>query len=118
MSERNDVVTIELGRVRELRFGHKALKMMLATMKIDLESFEVNGQDLEQVEKIMFFGLMSDSKRHGENLQLSDMEDLLDLAPSYGEIINKLTLAINKAFDQASQDTENLQQVAKARKRA
>lgn len=118
MSDRNDTVMINLGgEPYELRFGHKALKAMLASMNKNLEDLEVNGNNMEEVEKVMYFGLMSHCRKKGIDLKLEDMEDLLDEAESYGDVINKITLAINKAFDQASIDEANLQQVAQARKK-
>jgi hypothetical protein len=117
MSEKNDVVMIQLDKPRQLRFGHKALKMMLASMNIDPENFEVNGGNLEEVEKIMYFGLQTDFKNNGENFTLSDMEDLLDEAPSYSEIISKLSEAVQKAFNQAQEDQKNLQSIAQAKRK-
>lgn len=117
MADKNDIVVINLDKPRNLRFGHKALKMMLASMNLDLENFEVNGGNLEEVEKIMFFGLQSDFRANGENFTLADMEDLLDEAPSYSEVISKLSEAVQKAFNQAQEDQKNLQSIAQAKRK-
>jgi hypothetical protein len=111
MSDKNDVVIIELDRPREIRFGHKALKMMTSSMGVDINNFEIDGADLEQLEKIMYFGLMSDAVKHNESLKLEDMEDLLDQASSFGELIEKMTLALDKAFGQMETDQKNLQRI-------
>ena len=108
----NNNVIINLDRPRELRFGHSALKNMLASMNISLENFEVDGSNLEQVEQIYYFGLLSDARKNGETLKLEDMEGLLDQADSFGEVIEKMTLAINKAFKSTSENSKNLKQVA------
>lgn len=109
--DNNNVVIIELDRPREIRFGHSALKSMLATLGISLEEFEVDGGNLERLEQIMYFGLLSDARKNGETLKMEDMEGLLDQASSFGEIMEKMTLAINKAFETASQNSKNLKQV-------
>lgn len=97
MSKNNDVVIIELDRPRELRFGHKALKKM-EQLGVDIAA---NGQkdfSFEDVEKIIYCGLLSDAKENNEKLELADMEDLLDKAPSYQHIIERMTKAFNIAF--------------------
>lgn len=111
MSNKNDVVTINLDRPRVLRFGHKALKKLTSSMGVDLENFEIDGNNLEEVEKIMYFGLLSDAKEHNENLKLEDMEDLLDKAPVWTEIMEKMQQALNNAFGQFDVDP-NLQRIA------
>jgi predicted solute-binding protein len=96
MKNNNDVVIIELDRPRELRFGHKALKTYQSISGKGIEEF---GSDFSfaEVEKLMYCGLLSDSRKHGESLKIEDMEDLLDLAP-YEEIIEKMTEALNASF--------------------
>lgn len=108
---KNDVVIIHLDRPRVLRFGHKALKKLTASMGKDIENIEIDGNDLEEVEKIMYFGLLSDAQEHNENLKLEDMEDLLDKAPVWTEIMEKMQQALNNAFGQFDVDP-NLQRIA------
>lgn len=105
--ERNDVVIIELDRPRELRFGHKALKKMLALTGMTLQTMDINNFDFETIEKVMFCGLLADDK----DLKLEDMEDLLDEAP-LGVIIDKMTEALDKAFGEQVEEAKNLQKVA------
>lgn len=96
--DKNDVVIINLDRPRELRYGHKALKTLLAMTGKDIESIDLENLDLEELEKYLYCGLLSDAKANGQTLALTDMEDLLDEAPSFGELINKMTEAIQKAM--------------------
>lgn len=98
MSDKNDVVLIQLDRLRELRYGHKALKKLLAATGKNIEEIDMQNIDLEEVEKYIYFGLLSDAKANDETLRLEDMEDLLDRAPSYAHIIEKMTEAFNVAF--------------------
>lgn len=96
---KNDVVVLNLDRPRIVRFGHKALKMMdsltgLSMDKLgDFESFEV-----EQVEKIMYCGLLSDAKANNETLKLEDMEDILDQAEQWSDILKAMTQALQYSF--------------------
>lgn len=105
--ENNDTVIINLDRPRELHCGHKALKRMSALTgkpigKMDMEEF--NGEDIE---KIMFCLLEKDARNHGETLELSAMEDLLDSAKSYGEVIRKMGEAFKAAFDTEDNKPKN-----------
>lgn len=109
--DKNDVIIIELDRPREIRFGHKALKTLTALTGMSIENLNFDGSDFEMIEKVMYCGLLSDAKRHGETLKLEDMEDLLDLADSYQEIVDKMTLAMEKAFGQFEEEQKNLQNV-------
>ena len=61
-----------------------------------------NDFDLADLEKIMWCGLQADARENGEQLKLEDMEDLLDSAESFGEIME----AMNKALEVAFQKTE------------
>lgn len=101
-SDKNTLVTIDLDRKRFVRFGHKALKQLTALTGKKLESMEENDFDLADLEKIMWCGLQADAKENGETLKIEDMEDLLDSAESFSEIMN----AMNKALEQAFLRTE------------
>ena len=98
MPDKNDLVIIELDRPRVLRFGHKALKKMTALLGITMDKFEMSELDFADVEKVMYCGLLSDAKENGETLKLEDMEDLLDLAPDYYTIMDKMMAAFNASF--------------------
>jgi hypothetical protein len=101
-SDKNNLVYINLDRPRFVRFGHKALKQLGALTGKKLEEMDENDFDLADLEKIMWCGLQADAKEHGEDLKIEDMEDLLDSAESFGEIM----IAMNKALEQSFQRTE------------
>jgi hypothetical protein len=61
-----------------------------------------NDFDLADLEKVMWCGLQADAREHGEDLKLEDMEDLLDSAKSFGEIME----VMNKALEQSFQKTQ------------
>lgn len=118
MSDKNDVVMINLDRPRELWFGHKALKTLGALTGKDIDALEMaNGMDLEEIEKIVYCGLLKDARAHGETLTLEQMEDLLDYAP-YSEIMEKIQLAFQASFGTLVDDPEkNFQRVAAKKKK-
>lgn len=94
----NNVVFISLDRERELRFGHKALKQLVALTGKELVDIEQSFTDFEIVEKVVYCGLLRDATQRGENLKLEDMADILDQAPTYAHILEKMTLAFNAAW--------------------
>ena len=105
MSENNDkntMVVINLDRPRFVRFGHKALKQLGTLTGKKIEQMDENDFDLADLEKIMWCGLQADAREHNEVLKLEQMEDLLDSASSFGEIME----AMNKALEQSFQRTE------------
>jgi hypothetical protein len=106
MSDKNDVVIINLDRPRVLRFGHKALKNITAMTGKNIDDFDFADFGLEDIEKIMWYGLSKDAKENNETLKLEDMEDLLDYAESYAEIFEKMNLAFDYAFGGHSQVDE------------
>lgn len=96
--DKNDVVIIELDRPRELRYGHKALKTLSALTGKSLDQLEEDTFDMESIEKYLYCGLFSDARANDETLNLEDMEDLLDQAPSYSHIMEKMQAAFSAAF--------------------
>lgn len=115
MSDKNDVVIINLDRPRMLWFGHKALKTLIALTGKDIDAaMNMDELDLEEVEKIMYCGLLTDAKKNNETLKLEDMEDLLDEAP-FVEIVNKIQQAFNASFGDFG-DEKNLQGIAAKKK--
>lgn len=96
---KNDVVIIMLDRPREMRFTHSALKKAVALTGKSLEAIEQDGfSDFEVVEKLVYCALLKDAKDHGEHLKLEDMEDLLDQAGTWADIIKAVTRAFMQAF--------------------
>lgn len=105
MANNNDVVIINLDRPREVRYGHRALKTLCAMLG---KSFEDMGQVLanpgpEELEQIMYCGLLSDAKKNDEVLKLEQMEDLLDLAQPYTDITDAMNKAIEMAFPEVEE---------------
>lgn len=100
--EKNTMVILNLDRPREVRFGHKALKKLMILTNRDMANFNLEEFDLEELEKVIYCGLLSDSIEHGESLKLEDMEDLLDKAKSFAEVLD----AMNSALDNAFKSTE------------
>ncbi|WP_135553226.1 hypothetical protein [Paenibacillus cymbidii] len=94
---KNDVVIIELDRPRELRFGHKALKRMSALSGKSMEDMESGDLNFEELEQIFYYGLTRDAQENGETLTLDMMEDILDYAPSYDYLMEKLQEAMKNA---------------------
>jgi hypothetical protein len=101
-TDKNNLVVIKLDRPRFIRFGHKALKKLGALTGKSINSMNADEFDLEELEKILYCGLLSDAKEHGESLELADMEDLLDCADNFMDIVN----AMNEALDRAFEETE------------
>jgi hypothetical protein len=98
--DKNDVVFIQLDRLREVRFGHKSLKRLGVLLGKNMANFNENDFDLGDIEKVMFCGLQQDAAEHGETLELEMMEDLLDQAKSYGDIMKAMNDALNNAFQE------------------
>ncbi len=63
----------------------------------DIDAIDMDNLDLEQLEKYLYCGLLSDAKANGEVLKLEEMEDLLDQA-NFGELILKMNKAMQKAM--------------------
>jgi len=100
----SDIVIIQLDKPRELRYGHKALKKLVALTGKSLEDIERDGfGDFDTIEKMVYCGLNDDS------LQLSDMEQLLDKAPNYKHIIDAVQRAFLAAFGVKPEDVEGNQ---------
>lgn len=90
---KTDIVIIELDRPRELRFGHKACKLINKMLRKPLEKIDLAELDPEMKEKILYCGLLADDK----DLKMDDMEDILDNI-SQGELLLKLVKAIELAY--------------------
>lgn len=97
MAKNNDVIILNLDRPRVLRFGHKALKTYQALSGVGLDEIGKGGLDLENIEKLVYCGLLSDGKEQGDTLKLEQMEDLLDQV-ELQEVIDRMTEALEVAF--------------------
>lgn len=102
--DNNPVVTIELDRVRELRFGHKAMKRWSAYTGRSIDSLDTDAFKPEDIEPLMYFMLEKDALDHGEQLKMESMEDLLDMIP-LGVMYAKLSEAMEAAFPPADGGT-------------
>src|SRR5512134_2523728 len=98
-NDKNTVVMLNLDRPRKVRFGHKALKMLGARTDKNVNEMAGNVY-LEEIEKVLNCGILQDERENGETLKLEDMEDLLDQAESYGDIMQAMNLALDKAFQE------------------
>jgi hypothetical protein len=102
-AEKNTEVLLMVDRPRFLKYGHKAMKQLTALTGRKLtESVSKDEFSLEELEKIIYCGLLADAKANNETLKLEDMEDLLDQAPNFNHVIE----AMNNAFDKAFMETE------------
>ena len=88
-TDKNNLIVINLDRPRFVKFGHKALKQLGTLTGKKLEEMDENDFDLADLEKIMWCGLQADARENGEQLKLEDMEDLLDSAESFGDIMDR-----------------------------
>lgn len=101
-SEKNTMVVLQLDRPRILKYGHKALKQLQAITGKNLANLNPEDFSMEELEKVIYCGLLSDARANNETLKLEDMEDILDEAPSFAHLLE----GMNKAFDMAFQETE------------
>ena len=102
--DNNKLVLINLDRPRFLRFGHKALKQLTILTGRNLENMDETEFGLEDLEKVLWCGLQQDAREHGEELKLEQMEDLLDSAESYGDILASMNKALEKAFERTEKE--------------
>lgn len=100
MTNNNDVVIIELDRPREIRFGHKALKTYQALSGQSIEQLGQGGFSFDDVEKLVYSGLLSDARANGETLTIEQVEDLLD-NHDIQDTIEKMSKALEKTFGAA-----------------
>ena len=106
MVEKNPVVMISLDRDRELRFSHKSMKRWSAYTGKSIASMNTDTMGPEEVEALMYFMLEKDAADHGETLEMSQMEDLLDMAP-LGVVYEKLNEAMEAAFPDQGDNLKN-----------
>lgn len=97
MTDNNTTVTIELDRVRELRFSHRAMKRWSAHTGKSIAELDTSVLSPAEVEVLLYFMLEKDAEDHGETLELAQMEALLDMVP-LGVVYGKLSDAMAAAF--------------------
>jgi hypothetical protein len=101
-SEKNTEVVIHLDRPRFVKFGHKALKQLGVLTGKKMSQLDEAEFDMADLEAVMYCGLMADARENNEDLKLEQMEDLLDLAETFNDIVE----VMNNALAQAFQKTE------------
>ena len=106
-NDKNTTVVINLDRPRFVRFGHKALKQLSVLTGKKLDQMDENDFDLADLEKIMWCGLKADAKENGETLKIEDMEDLLDSAESFSDIMEAMNEALAKLFRELKKKKTN-----------
>ena len=109
----NDVVIIDLDRPREMVFRHREMKQLQARFKLAPDKINTAALSAEQTEQVMLIMLQRDAQAYGEELKLSDMEELLDEYSTPGLVLRKINDCLIAAFgpdedpDAASQEGEN-----------
>lgn len=103
-ADKNTMVLINLDRPRFVRFGHKALKQLSVLTGKKLDEMDENDFDLADLEKIMWCGLQADARENGETLKIEDMEDLLDSAESFSDIMETMNEALAQAFQRTEKE--------------
>jgi hypothetical protein len=103
-NDNNDLIVVHLDRPRFVRFGHKALKQLTKLTGKKLEQMDDNDFDLADLEAIMWCGLQADAQEHGEQLKLEDMEDLLDKASSFYDIMEVMQKGLEQAFKRTEKE--------------
>jgi hypothetical protein len=101
---KSTLTVIKLDRNRFVKFGHLALKKLSALTGKGLDELDFENFSFDDIETILFCGLLSDAKANNEVLKLEDMEDLLDQADSYQDIIKAMGDAMNKAFSNGEKE--------------
>jgi hypothetical protein len=101
---KNGLVLLKLDRPRFLRFGHKALKTLVALTGKSLDELDFEKFDLDNLEVILYCALLSDAKTNNETLKLEDMEDLLDHADKYSDVLEAMKQAMNQAFQSGNEE--------------
>lgn len=109
----NDVVIIQLDRPRQIKFGHTALKTLVALTGKTIEELEgqIAPDNFELIEQLTYCGLLKDAKDNGETLTPEKVVDLMDEAPVYTVLLTQIFAAWSTAFG-ASQAEGNVEQSA------
>jgi hypothetical protein len=107
LSNKSDLVVINLDRPRYLRYGHKALKQLSTLTNLDITKMDMSNFNLEDLEKGFVLWTISDARENNETLKLENMEDLLDQAESFKEIMEKLNESFEKAFGSTKGEEKN-----------
>ncbi|RKN86742.1 hypothetical protein [Paenibacillus ginsengarvi] len=109
----NDVVILQLDRLRQIKFTNTAMKTLvkLTGKPIDEIGSELIPDNFEIMEQAFFCGLLFDAKENGETLTMEKAVDLFDTAPVYFDVLKAIFEAWNIACGGSSK--EGNQQPAK-----
>jgi hypothetical protein len=91
----NDLVTVELDKVRTLKFTRKALKSLENVLGAKMSKIDFEQLGVDEMTKMVHLGLLHED----EALTLEKTEQLIDECPYFGVIAGKaieaFALAIN-----------------------
>ena len=104
----NDIIHINLDRPRQLKFGHTALKTLVSLTGKTIEQLDsdLDVENFEMIEQLVYCGLLFDAKEKGETLTPDQIPDLLDRAPTFVHVIEKTIAAWRAAFGAPTQVAE------------
>ena len=100
-------VILDADRPRVLKANHKALKMIVKMTGKGLDEMENVGGDFEVIEKIAYALMLRDATKHGENLTLEQVEDILDEVDTEQEIIDAISDCFEAAFPDKTDTVKN-----------
>ena len=105
MGKTNDVVIIDLDRPRQIKFTYTSLKTLAELTGKTLNEFDdsISLTNFEFLGTWAYCGLLHDAKKNGEVLTLENVESLLDEAPSFSHVLDKLFTAWRVAFGEPAQ---------------
>jgi len=109
----SDFVIIQLDRPRKLKFGYTALKTLSQLTGKSIDDIDRNGIDpenFELIEKMVYCGLQMDAEDNRETLTIEEIPQLLDKAPNFAYIIEKIVEAWLAAFGAKPKDIKGNQQ--------
>lgn len=88
----NDVVLINLDRPRQLKYTNSALKIISASLGVDIETIDekLKPTNFEMIEELIFQGLQFEAKKDGESITKEQVVEWLDEAPSQAHLYEKL----------------------------
>lgn len=96
----NDLVVIQLDRPRQLNFNYTALKTLVALTGQSIEEIDqhLDVSNFEFLEQMIYCGLLKDAHENNETLSLEQIPGLLDAAPTFAHIIEKVIGAWRVTF--------------------
>lgn len=97
----NDVVIIELDRPRQLKYTYLALKSLSSMTGKSIEDLDgkldvVN--NFEMLEQLVYCGLLKDARDNNETLTMERIPELLDYAPTFVYVLEKVNAAWRVTF--------------------